>query len=74
MCKDIKTLDLAKKNITQSINCLGKFSDLITSLENLRNFSTEKNYKQAAHVLLSILDLSNYFKNYKDIPQIKEVL
>lgn len=45
MCKDIKTLDLAKKNITQSINCLGKFSDLITSLDNLRNFSTEKNYK-----------------------------
>lgn len=68
MCKDIKTLDLAKKNITQSINCLGKFSDLITSLDNLRNFSTEKNYKQASHVLLSILDLSNYFKNYKDIP------
>ncbi len=74
MCKDIKTLDLAKKNITQSINCLRKFADLISSLDNLRTFSTQRNYKQAAHVLLSIKDLSNYFKTYHSIPQIKEVL
>ena len=48
MCKDIKTLDQAKKNITQSINCLGKFSDLIVSLDNLRNYSNNKSYKEAA--------------------------
>lgn len=74
MCKDIKTLDLAKKNITLSINCLRKFADLISSLDHLRTFSTQRDYKQAAHVLLSIIDLSNYFKTYQKIPQIKEVL
>ena len=44
MCKDIKTLDLAKKNITLSINCLSKFSDLISSLENLRKYLSKKDY------------------------------
>ena len=54
MCNDIKSLDLAKKNITASINCLGKFSDLITSLENLREYSTNKDYIKAENVLLSV--------------------
>lgn len=28
MCKEIKILDTAKNNITISINCLSKYSDL----------------------------------------------
>jgi hypothetical protein len=34
----------------------------------------DRNYKQAAHVLLSITDLSTYFKAYEKIPQINDVL
>ncbi len=67
MCNDIKSLDLAKKNITTSINCLGKFSDLITSLDNLREYSRNKEYKKAENVLLSVQDLQKFFKNYKEI-------
>ncbi len=34
----------------------------------------DRNYKQASHVLLSISDLSIYFKAYEKIPQINDVL
>lgn len=37
MCKEISVLDAAKNNITLSINCLTKYSDLQSSLETLRN-------------------------------------
>lgn len=40
----------------------------------MKTFSTQRNYKQAAHVLLSITDLSNYFKSYEKIPQINDVI
>lgn len=51
-----------------------KFADLISSLNNLKVYSTDRNYKQAAQILLSIGDLSNYFKTYEKIPQISDVL
>lgn len=74
MCKDIKTLDLAKKNITLSINCLRKYADLITSLENLKANFQNKNYKNSADNIKTILELSNFFKPYCDIPQIESTL
>ena len=54
MCNDIKNLDLAKKNITKSINCLGKFSDLILALEKLKEFGIKKDYKNAENIFLSV--------------------
>ena len=74
MCKDIKTLDLAKKNITLSINCLRKYADLITSLENLKSNFQNKNYKNSAENMKTILELSTFFKPYADIPQIDTTL
>jgi hypothetical protein len=74
MCKDIKTLDLAKKNITLSINCLRKYADLITSLENLKANFQNKNYKNSADNINSILELGNFFKPYAEIPQIQSTL
>ena len=40
----------------------------------MKVFATDRNYKQAAQILLSIGDLSNYFKTYEKIPQISDVL
>lgn len=43
-------------------------------MDNLKAFCTQRSYKQAAHVLLSISDLSSYFKDYERIPQISEII
>lgn len=74
MCRDIRTLDLAKKNITSSINCLRKYADLITSLENLKANFKNKNFKNSSENVKTILELSNFFKAYAEIPQIQTTL
>lgn len=47
---------------------------MISSLNNLKVCASDRNYRQAAQILLSISDLSNYFKTYEKIPQISDVL
>lgn len=74
MCKDIKLLDTAKYNLTLSINTLRKFSDLMLSLDNLGQFCADRNYKEAASCLKGVEDLISYFRDYKDIKQVKELL
>lgn len=37
MCKDLKSLDIAKKNLTFSIDALKKFIMMVEALEKLRD-------------------------------------
>jgi hypothetical protein len=74
MCKDIKLLDTAKHNLTTSINTLRKFSDLMTSLDNLSMFCAERKYKDASFCLKGVNDLVAFFEPYKDIPQVSALL
>lgn len=37
MCKDLKSLDIAKKNLTFSIDALKKFIMMVDALEKLRD-------------------------------------
>ena len=37
MCKDIKMLDTAKTNLTNSIETLRKFSDLMVAMEKIKS-------------------------------------
>jgi vacuolar protein sorting-associated protein 53 len=74
MCKDIKLLDTAKYNLTHSINTLRKFSDLMLSLDNLGQFCSDRNYKEAANCLKAVDDLALYFKDYESIKQVKELV
>lgn len=74
MCKDIKLLDTAKHNLTTSINTLRKFSDLMSSLDNLSEFCRVRKYREATECLKGVNDLVLYFKPYLEIPQVKELL
>ena len=74
MCMDIKLLDTAKRNLTTSINTLRKFSDLMRSLDNLRDFCADREYDEAANCLKGINDLLTFFKPFESIPQIKEMI
>ena len=74
MCKDIKLLDTAKQNLTSSVNALRKFSDLMASLDNLTEFVGDRNYKKAFSCLEGVNDLVQFFDEFKDIPQVEELL
>jgi vacuolar protein sorting-associated protein 53 len=74
MCMDIKLLDTAKRNLTTSINTLRKFSDLMRSLDNLRDFCADREYGEAANCLKGINDLLAFFKPFESIPQVREMV
>ena len=65
MCKDIKSLDIAKKNLTFSITSLKKFIMMLTAIEKLRDSISQKKYKDIAMLLEAFDELGIYFKKYK---------
>jgi vacuolar protein sorting-associated protein 53 len=73
MCKDLKSLDIAKKNLTFSIDALKKFIMMVDALEKLRDACEHKEYDMIANLLSAFNELSKYFKKYDQIPQIQSL-
>ena len=70
MCKDIKSLDIAKKNLTFSITALKKYIMMLTAIEKLNEMCQKKDYKEVANLISAFDELAMYFKDYKDVQQI----
>lgn len=51
MCKDLKSLDIAKKNLTFSIDALKKFIMMVDAIEKLRDACENKQYAEVANLL-----------------------
>lgn len=73
MCKDIKQLDTAKKNLTFSITALKKFIMMLTAVDQLKEYCTQRNYKEVSNLISAFDELSAYFKKYQQIPQINDL-
>lgn len=73
MCKDLKSLDIAKKNLTFSIDALKKFIMMVDALEKLRDACEHKQYEMIANLISAFNELSKYFKKYEQIPQIQSL-
>jgi len=66
MCKDIKSLDIAKKNLTFSITTLKKFIMMITAINKLveEQKNEARNYKETSNLISAFDELAIYFKKY----------
>lgn len=73
MCKDLKSLDIAKKNLTFSIDALKKFIMMVDAIEKLRQACENKQYQMIANLISAFNELSKYFKKYEQIPQIQSL-
>ena len=51
MCKDLKSLDIAKKNLTFSIDALKKFIMMVDALEKLRDSCEKRSYREVANLI-----------------------
>lgn len=70
ICRDIKSLDYAKKNLSASILALKNLHMLVSLVEELERVSKAKNYRKAVGLLCAIDDLLGLFEQYKDVPKI----
>ena len=73
MCKDIKSLDIAKKNLTFSITALKKFVMMVNAIDNLRDFCESRQYREVANLISAIDEFFIYFKKYESVAQIQSL-
>eukprot|EP00392_Amoebophrya_sp_AT5.2_P001340 g1342.t1 len=60
-CRNIKFLDLAKKNLTHTVTGFKRFVMLVSALEQLRRRAAERKYKEASQLLNACEELSLHF-------------
>ncbi|EEB09680.1 GARP complex subunit Vps53 [Schizosaccharomyces japonicus yFS275] len=70
MTSEIKSLDMAKTNITSSMTLLKRLQMLVTAFEKLRYFRQTRNIGDSVGMMQVVLQLLQYFKQYRSVDQI----
>lgn len=73
ICRDIRSLDTAKKHLTLTIRALRNLHMLVSAVGQLDFMVAEKQYKLAAERLRAIQDLFTLFEAYGDVPKIRSL-
>jgi hypothetical protein len=73
ICRDIRSLDTAKKHLTNTIRALRNLHMLVSAVGQLDFMVAEKQYKLAAERLRAIQDLFTLFEAYGDVPKIRSL-
>ena len=73
ICKDITSLDHAKKHLTSTIIALRNLHMLVSAVGQLDLMVAEKQYRDAARLIRAIDDLFTLFHNYKHIEKIQQL-
>ena len=71
--RDIKQLDTAMKNLTSAITTQNHLHMLVRGMATLTQNTHSRQYGEAALLLQELLEVLSHFKNYQNIPQIKEL-
>ena len=70
---DIKQLDTAKRNLTSAITTLNHLHMLVGGVSTLQAQTINRQYGDAAMLIQGLLEVLAHFKDYSEIPQIKEL-
>ena len=73
ICKDIRSLDHAKKHLTATIIALRNLHMLVSAVGQLDYMVAEKQYRDAARLIRAIDDLFSLFASYKHIDKIQQL-
>ncbi|KAG9295649.1 hypothetical protein G9A89_002967 [Geosiphon pyriformis] len=72
--QDIKSLDHAKRHLTISMTVLKRLQMLVDAIKQLKEMAQLKQYKEISQLLQAVLELVYYFKPYKGIKQVSDLL
>jgi hypothetical protein len=70
MTKDIKLLDMGKRNLTATITMLKRLQMLTAAVEQLKDVALRKQHQETAQLLQAILQLLSHFSSYKSIKEV----
>ncbi|KAJ1915024.1 Vacuolar protein sorting-associated protein 53 [Mycoemilia scoparia] len=71
--QDIKSLDYAKRNLSETIKTFKRFQMLVNASEQFKTIINNKQYRDAIYLVQAIDELVESFEDYQNIPRINEV-
>jgi len=74
VCRDIKSLDIAKRNLTQTVTALKRIVMLVQALEQLRQLSAVRQYEEASRLVHAIEELASHFQELSHVPRVADLL
>jgi hypothetical protein len=73
ICRDIRALDVAKKNLTNTINVLARLKTLSSAVEDLRANSTRRDSEKAAPIFEAAIAMVAHCTESRDMPKVSEL-
>ena len=73
ICKDVRQLDNAKKNLTTAITGLRRLSMLVEGVDQLQVAAEKRNFKDAGNLLGAVKQLQSHFTSYSHIAKVAEI-
>eukprot|EP00928_Gymnodinium_smaydae_P071423 TRINITY_DN55011_c0_g1_i1.p1 TRINITY_DN55011_c0_g1~~TRINITY_DN55011_c0_g1_i1.p1 ORF type:complete len:832 (+),score=217.27 TRINITY_DN55011_c0_g1_i1:70-2565(+) len=74
VCRDIKSLDVAKRNLTLTVTALKRLVMLVTALEQLKAMSASRRYREAAGLIRATEELAGHFRELQHVPRVADLL
>jgi len=74
VCRDIKSLDIAKRNLTLTVTALKRLVMLVTALEQLRALAHERRYEDAAGLIYAVEELAGHFRELSHVSRVADLL
>ena len=71
--RDVGKLDACKKRLTKAITSLRRLSMFVSATSQLETMCHRRNYREAAHLLEAVAQLSSHFAKYGDVPKIQRL-
>lgn len=71
--RDIKQLDIAKKNLTTAITTLNHLHMLVSGIDTLQTLTKNRQYGEIILPLQGVTEVMENFRTYLDIPQVHQL-
>jgi len=74
VCRDIKSLDIAKRNLTLTVTALKRLVMLVTALEQLRTLGSCRKYEEASRLIHAVDELAGHFRELNHVNRVADLL
>ena len=68
--RDIRSLDIAKRNIVSSMTALKRLQMLVNGVDQLERLAETRRYREAASALQAVKSLLDFFQSYRAVERI----
>ncbi|CCF49657.1 hypothetical protein NDA11_001152 [Ustilago hordei] len=68
--RDIRSLDIAKRNVVSSMTALKRLQMLVNGVDQMQRLAETKRYREAASALQAVRSLLDFFQSYRGVERI----